>query len=88
MGSEIGRIGDLDRLHFFAESVDSSLYTAVTEAIADHLRRSEEVTGHLMCCCWGATTWCMVTRAQDAVQVALTIVENFQTLSDSGGVSG
>jgi len=82
MGQQIEQITDLEAMARFAHAVDSSVYQAVREAIAEHLKpqggKGEWPFDVLLL---GGDDLVMVTRAQSAIQVALYVVERFPVLT-------
>jgi hypothetical protein len=82
MGREIERAGTLNALADFAVAVDSAVHQAACDAICGHL---QPVNGILPCIplLLGGDDLVMVTRAQSAINVAITLVERFGEITAS-----
>lgn len=82
MGAELGKLRTLNDFGYFAAKVDQSVYGATIAAINHNLR---SVAGRSILSFdvlfLGGDDLVMVTTAQSAIRVALTLVETFTTLA-------
>jgi hypothetical protein len=82
MGREIERATTLNALADFAIGVDNAVHQATCDAICGHL---QPVNGILPCIplLLGGDDLVMVTRAQSAINAAITLVERFSEITAS-----
>jgi hypothetical protein len=96
MGQRIAKINRLSHFQAFSGIVDTSLKEAVGQALRSHLKPQQRKTTSLPCpfevLMLGGDDLVMVTRAQSALDTALTTVEEFERLTgeklQSRGLSG
>jgi hypothetical protein len=81
MGREIEKITTLGEMERFANAVDGSLYQAVSEAITQHLQPDAQNAWPFDVLLLGGDDLVMVTRAQSAIHVALSIIKRFPELT-------
>lgn len=81
MGQVIETISDPSKLRDFATAVDGSVYQAVQESVAVHLRPQGPKCWPFDVLLLGGDDLVMVTRAQSAIETALYIVERFPELT-------
>lgn len=85
MGHRLETIPSLSEMRTFANAIDTALYGAVRHAILQHLRpQPNDVSLPFDVLLLGGDDLVMVTRAQAAIQTAMTIVEQFPSLVQQG----
>lgn len=80
MGQQISEITKLQRMQNFAQAVDGSIYDATIEAICTHLQPTSDVWPFDILLL-GGDDLVMVTRANSVLEVGLTVMEKFNSLT-------
>jgi hypothetical protein len=82
MGHVVDQIGSTGEMGRFSQAVDQAIYESAVEAVDTHLRpQGDKDTWPFDILLLGGDDLVMVTRAQDAIQTALTLVKTFPELT-------